>query len=138
GLAIAAKQNAVAVAALGLLAGVLVPFSGGGLWRARLFAGAWVACVVIIASGVVYVAVSPVMYRDPVLSARVMMALRQILSRNQAAQTTTVAPELATPTLASRARTAYENVYWLPPAFSEYPDYDGAIAPQIATYRSRP
>jgi hypothetical protein len=81
GLAIAAKQNAVAVAALGVLAGGLVPFSGEGPWRARLFDGAWVACAVTIA-------------------------------------------------------TAYQNVYWLPPAFSEYPDYDAAIAPQIAKYKS--
>jgi 4-amino-4-deoxy-L-arabinose transferase-like glycosyltransferase len=136
GLAIAAKQNAVAVAALGVLAGGLVPFSHPSRLRARLSDGAWVAGVTIITSALVYFALSPVMYREPFLSAHVMISLRQILSHSQAVQTATVAPQLATPTPASRARAAYDNLFWLPPAFSEYPDYDVAIAGQVARYKT--
>jgi hypothetical protein len=130
GLAIAAKQNAVAVTALGLLAGAQVSFSGPGPLRARSSDGACVAGVLVLTGALVYVALSPVMYRDPILTAHLMVSMRQVLARSQAAQTAAV-----TPTVASRVRTAYENVYWLPPDFGgDYLDYDEAIAPQVVTY----
>jgi 4-amino-4-deoxy-L-arabinose transferase-like glycosyltransferase len=134
GLAVAAKQSAVALvpvaaAAAGLSAIAEVRPAAD---RRRV---AWeLGGIALAATLVSYVVVNPVLYARPLRGGLLSVSMRAALVRNQVNASATSQPRTVMPTVGSRLLASWREVYWARPAFSESSTYDDRIAAAGASF----
>lgn len=146
-LAFNAKQSAVALLPVGLLA-VAWPLprdnlpAGGGVARrspaqtARAALPGWAQMLAVFA--IVSAALNPVFWKQPLPALREALALRGDLAARQAADVARLAPEKRLDGYGERAAALLINLYMTPPVFSEYGNYSAQTAPSEQAYLAVP
>src|SRR5262245_15774138 len=137
GLAVASKHSAAALALVAFVSAVAAGWRAASM-RERLRNVSLIPAVVAVSAGLAFVVLNPVTYDQPLRAAHSMFTLRQMLAGNQAKYTETVKPEMVLPSVSSRLSATARQVFWSPPAFSEFPGYDDRIADDVAHYSERP
>ncbi len=140
GLAVSSKQSALGLlpaAAVAVALPLLRPSFPGPLRLRVSLLG--LACVALgLGCGLVFWALNPVLYRDPVGSGQAMIAARDDMLRQQTIAQTGYLPETVTPGLMSRLRAAALEVYFRPPAVWDVPVYLEHLTPQAEAYFAQP
>jgi 4-amino-4-deoxy-L-arabinose transferase-like glycosyltransferase len=119
GLAVAAKQSAIAVVPVALFVAAIVATLPRAPIRRTLAIAALNAAVLGVVSLLTYFVVNPVLYSQPLHAGRTMIGVRRSLTRNQAASLENVGSRQSLPTMRSRLNAAYREVFWNPPDPSE-------------------
>jgi Dolichyl-phosphate-mannose-protein mannosyltransferase len=137
GLAVSAKQNAVALAPLAALAAVAGAMLPPAPIRRRLTAAALQAAALVVSSGLTFFAVNPVMYSQPLSVARRMVSIRHNLVNNQASDAGNIAAGIVLPDRLSRVSAIYHEVFWRPANTDETSTYPETL-PSAEAYSRRP
>jgi 4-amino-4-deoxy-L-arabinose transferase-like glycosyltransferase len=137
GLAGASKQSAVALAVVAFCSAVAVSLIDVTSLRDRLRSAVLLTSLMAVPAAVTFVAVNPVLYDQPLRGGYRMATSRQVLLSNQAKFTATVTADMVLSTISSRLRASYREVFWNPPSFSEFAEYDEKIAPDVNLYHQR-
>jgi 4-amino-4-deoxy-L-arabinose transferase-like glycosyltransferase len=137
GFAVASKQSAAALIPVAFVTAVLVARSKVNGLRAPKRVGFENVAALMIATGLTYFALNPVLYEQPVRAGRSMISMRRALTRSVAGATDVITPRALMPTVASRLSAAWQQMYWNAPSFSEWPTYDDQIAQTVGAYEHR-
>jgi hypothetical protein len=137
GLAVAAKQNAIAIAPLAVMAAVAVAIGLPATIRLRLNAAASNATVLIASSVLTFFLLNPVLYSQPIHAGRMMISVRRSLAGSQAASRTVVESGTALPSTLMRLNAAYEQMFWSSPDTGESATYP-ELAPHAEAYGQSP
>ena len=133
GLAVAAKQNAIAIAPLGLMAAVAVAIELPAVIHVRLTAAASNATVLIVSSLLTFFVVNPVLYSQPIHAGRTMISMRRSLAGGQTASSTAAESHTGLPSMSMRLNAAYEQIFWSAPDTGESATYP-ELVPRAEAY----
>ncbi|MEW5869519.1 MAG: phospholipid carrier-dependent glycosyltransferase [Chloroflexota bacterium] len=133
-LAFAAKQSALALLPVGLLA-VAWPPSGseGRLRRAASGLAQYLGVFILVT-----LALNPLLWRSPIQASKIAWEQRQDLLQRQVADTQRLAPEHVLDSPGKRILVLVANLYLAPPAFAEVGNYQDETAPAEAAYLAIP
>lgn len=128
GLAVCAKQSALALLPVGALA-VAWP-SRAGLWRTSV--GGLVPYA--LGFGLTFFLLNPLLWSQPLGALQAMWQDRQSLIAAQTAAFESVSPGSTLPSLAERGLVLLAHAFFTPPAFADVANYAQATAPAEAAY----
>ncbi len=138
GLAAASKHSATALAPVALLGVGLAIWQRPWPFVHRLvtLAGVWLA--IGLGSGLVFVALNPITYSDPLSASAMMIKARAEFARAQIKTSQALFPGASLLTATDRFRAALLEVYLRPPAVWDIPIYLDQLAPQAEVYFEQP
>jgi 4-amino-4-deoxy-L-arabinose transferase-like glycosyltransferase len=123
GLAVSAKQNAAAIAPLGVVAAVMMPMFWPASISRRLAAAALNTAVLVAASLLTFFVLNPVLYSQPIHAGRDMITMRRNLVQQQVASSDNGGSVDTIHSVPSRLRAAYDEIFWRPPDTNESMTY---------------